>query len=178
MHTELNEACDHLAALRAVWPTPSRWAEVEEGLASKYEGVQVHAARVLGAWGGERATSLLHDWLLEQLERDSSWSAVGVAVEELRRCVGVEDTAWILDLYFGIEDLLRRHALLPLAVAMPQSLVEERISKERASDRSWRRKAANVLERRLRHDLTMQGEQRCFEVHYPRASRKCRRTPR
>jgi hypothetical protein len=152
MHQALNEECSRLVELRRLRPTPERWEEAIRALNSKYEGVQVHAARVLGEWGGQRSTTLLKEWLVRNLEREAGWSAVGVATRELRRCVILDDSEWILELYFTAEDVACRHSLLGLAVVLPSDLLRERAAIESGSSDPRRQAAAKVLLNRLRYE--------------------------
>lgn len=75
-----------------------------------------------------------------------------MAVQELAACVQIEEEDWILDLYFSIEDHMKRHILLSLAVALPQNLLEVRIAEERASEVLCCRQAAAILRRRMSYE--------------------------
>jgi len=95
---ELQRATARLRDLGRSRPTAKRRVEVEGLLDSKWEGVQVSAARVLGAWGGPESVAALRSWL-DRGRANRNWTVTHVAVEALADCVTAEDVGWALDLH-------------------------------------------------------------------------------
>jgi hypothetical protein len=65
MSLDLKTQCEHLAALGTKPPSASARRELEEALHSKWEGVQVTAARVLAAWGDAASLVAVRSLLVE-----------------------------------------------------------------------------------------------------------------
>lgn len=139
-----------LRALALGKPTAERraHAEVEVFLGHKWEGVQTVAARVLGGWGGVESVVALRRWLLRLYERECAWAARGVAAEVLAMCVTESDIAWVLELYFRLEEPLLQYELLPLLTGLPTQETIRRLQTEaQRGDRAHRDAAGRALTR-------------------------------
>jgi hypothetical protein len=130
-------------------PTPGRRAEVEACLEHKWEGIQVQAARVLGAWGGPESAAALRRWLERLYGRPYAWAARGVAARALARCVGDADVGWVLDLYFELDRPSLQYELLPLVSALPRGPALARLRREARGADGGRRPAATRALRRI-----------------------------
>jgi HEAT repeat protein len=121
---ELQELRQRLATLRTLKPTNARRAEAEALLESKWEGVQVSAAQVLGEWDGPDSVPPLRSWLSQLYSRPNAWGARSEAARALGKCVGEPDVSWALDLYFslgGPKDAQElQHELFPLLEGLPR----------------------------------------------------------
>ena len=146
----LQETTSHLRAIGAEPPTPERWNEVTAALESKFEGIQVVAARVLATWGGRAAVETLRPWLVKLCDRPDSFHARGAAAKVLAQCVEAQDTEWVLDLYFGLPDALLKHDLLPLIEVLPPDRVRPRVLTEARSPEAINRQAALKAVARIR----------------------------
>jgi hypothetical protein len=156
----IKEWCDRLASHLHSRPNAPARQEVEDGLRSKWEGVQVWAGRVLASWGDRRSIDLLREWLDGLLTKEAAWSVRGEAVRALCQCYRPADVPWMLDLYFGAEDPLLRHEFSPFIFALPEDKVRQRIVREAQSASESRREAAKVATRFLQHRGTRQPRSR------------------
>lgn len=127
-----------LRYLRRGKPTAKRRAEVEALLQSKWEGIQVSAAHVLGEWGEEQSVTALRRWLMEGR---SNPTVVDEAAKALGRCVGDGDVEWALDLYFAQRGW--GLSLWPLVIGLPRRSTLMRLKRE-ARDDSPNREAAKI----------------------------------
>jgi methionyl aminopeptidase len=123
-----------VAELRAIGtkrPTTERRAILRAALLHKREGVQSVAAQVLGGWGGRESVEDLRLWL-GQLERHDPYIGPRtIAIRELERCIDVDDSDWVLDLYSGQEGVVATHEYFPLASATDPVRARPRIERER-----------------------------------------------
>lgn len=114
MAIDLNAVCSRLDELGRRRPDEKTRAEVEDALASKWQGVQVSAARALASWGDERSLALVRG-LLETLSRKkAAWAAAGALANALAPKLEPEDLDWVFRLFLGIARRDNRYALVPL----------------------------------------------------------------
>ena len=149
MSSKIKHLCQRLDSLARGKPNAAARSEVLEALKSKWEGVQVHAARALAAWADDESVQALRAWLEESRSKEAGWAVRGEAVKCLCSCTGPRDASWMLELYFSTEDRLVRHELLPLIDAVPVTAARERIEIEAKSSEPLRRDAATIARRRL-----------------------------
>lgn len=149
MRVDLKNWCIRLESFTHGLPTSTRRKEVDEALRSKWEGVQVWAARVLASWGDRQSIDELRRWLESSLTKEAGWAVRGEAVNALCKCYKAEDIPWLLDMYFKTEDRLLRHELLPFVTALPHEVVRRRIKKELKSESELRQDSATIAKRRL-----------------------------
>jgi hypothetical protein len=160
MDVKINEQCDRLKSLLHTKPNDLVREEVEHALHSKWEGVQVCAARVLATWGDRQSIQALRDWLQSSLDRKSGWAVRGQAIRLLCQCYQSDDIHWLLDLYFEEENRLRRHEFLPLIISLPEPVVRRRILLESLSEIDRRREASRIAMTRL--EQVSQSKQKMF----------------
>jgi HEAT repeat protein len=139
---DLRKTCERLKQLGRRKPTIEARREVEEALRSKWEGMQSAALHALGDWGDRRSVDLLREWLQEAFQRKYGWGIRGVAVKALARCVREEDVPWVLETYFGLRGVLRKHELLWLVMALPVPRARDRLLLEAQSSNRDNRQAA------------------------------------
>ena len=139
---ELQQRVARIRALGGQSPTAERRAEIAQALEDKFEGVQSVALRVLGHWGDSESVDMLRSFLLAAFERKHGWAIRGVAVQELIPLVRGEDAGWVLDLYFGLPDALRKHELVRLVVALPVAASRHRLVAELRNPDPTNRQAA------------------------------------
>jgi HEAT repeat protein len=133
----------HLRSLGELPPTPERRAEVAEALRHKREGIQSVAAQVLGRWGGRESLKAIREWLGGSFARENGWSIRGVAVKQLAQLVETKDVEWVLELYFGQEDRLSKHELLPLVLVLDPEAARRELT-ARLRDPDWANRQAAV----------------------------------
>jgi hypothetical protein len=148
--------CDQLATHLHSRPNATARREVEDGLRSKWEGVQVWAGRVLANWGDRGSIDLLRDWLEGLLKKEAAWTVRGEAVRALCQCYKPADVPWMLDLYFGADDPLLRHEFGPFILVLPEDDVRKRIQREAQSASAVRRDAAKIASRILQYRQSRQ----------------------
>jgi hypothetical protein len=120
MAIDLKLHCEHIATLGTKQPSASARRELDEALYSKWEGVQVTAARALAAWGDEASLTAVRDLLAVLSTRPACWSAVGAIARALAPHVSVDDMEWILELFFEQCRKDNRFAMMPLLLALPR----------------------------------------------------------
>jgi HEAT repeat protein len=139
---ELQRQAAEVRSLGEAPPSPERWTALHAALHSKFEGTQSLALRVLGRWGGPDAVAALRQFLSEAYHRPYSWAIRGVAAEELAKVATADDVAWILDLYFQLDDALEKHELVRLVIALPPDAARARLVAELQSADPLNRQAA------------------------------------
>jgi HEAT repeat protein len=123
----LQERVAALNALAQRSPRPDRLDEVRDALKDKFEGVQGAAVKVLGAWGDADSRKLLRSFLTKAFERPHGWAIRGVAIKALIPRIDESDVDWVLDLYFGLAEVLTKHEVLPLVLALPPDAARKRL---------------------------------------------------
>ena len=132
----LDEHSRRLRDLERSKPSERSWVYVLEMLENKHEGLQAGAIKVLGAWGGVRATETIRAFLGQLFSRSRSRSLRGVAAKALGGLVGVRDVDWVLDLYFSRPSASEQHELFQLVLALPPEQSRSRLVRE-LSAASW-----------------------------------------
>lgn len=84
----------------------------------------------------------LRRFLAAAYDRPFGWAVRGVAARALTRLVGAADVDWVLDLYFGVEDALEKHELVPVVLALPPEAARARLVAELSSPDPLNRQAA------------------------------------
>ena len=148
--------CNQLATHLHSRPNARSRRDVEDGLRSKWEGVQVWAGRVLASWGDRQSIDLLRDWLEGLLKKEAAWTVRGEAVRALCQSYKPADVPWMLDLYFEANDPLLRHEFSPFIFTLPEGDVKKRIRREAQSGSAVRRDAAKIASRMLQYRQSRQ----------------------
>jgi HEAT repeat protein len=128
----MDDPQERVAALNALAqrrPRPDRLGEVRDALEDKFEGVQGAAVKVLGAWGDADSRKLLRAFLTKAFDRPHGWSIRGVAIKALIPRIDNGDVDWVLDLYFGQAEIVTKHQVLPLVLALPPDAARKRLVK-------------------------------------------------
>lgn len=114
MAIDLNAVCSRLDELGRRRPDEKSRAEVEDALSSKWEGVQVSAARALAAWGDERSLSLVRGLLERLSQKKAAWAAAGALANALAPKLKPTDLDWVFKLFLRMARRDNRYALIPL----------------------------------------------------------------
>lgn len=143
---ELQRKATALRALASVPATPERRAVVVAALRDKFEGIQSVALDVLGAWGDGESATMLREFLQGAFSREAGWAIRGVAARNLIPLVTASDADWVLDLYFTRPDVLTKHELVRLVIALPPAAARRRLVAElRSADRLNRQAAVKAI---------------------------------
>lgn len=126
-------------------PTAKRRAEVEVLLQSKWTGVQISAAQVLGKWGGPESVLALRRWLDEG-------GSTADAIKALARCVGDADVDWALDIHLQLFSQGSGLMTWPIVIGLPRAATVERLAREAKSGSEHRRAAEVALRWIAQHD--------------------------
>jgi hypothetical protein len=135
----IKQWCERLATHLHSRPNATSRRQVEDGLRSKWEGVQVWAGWVLASWGDRQSIDLLRGWLEHMLTKEAEWTVRCEAVRALCQCYRPADVPWMLDLYFGSTDPLLRHEFGPFIFTLPEDAIRRRIRTESQSASETRR---------------------------------------
>jgi hypothetical protein len=111
---DLNAVCSRLDELGRRRPDEKSRAEVEDALSSKWQGVQVVAARALATWGDERSLSLVRGLLERLSQKKAAWAAAGALANALAPKLKPEDLDWVFKLFLSMARRANRYALIPL----------------------------------------------------------------
>jgi hypothetical protein len=114
MAIDLNAVCSRLDELGRRRPDEKSRAEVECALSSKWQGVQVTAARALAAWGDERSLSLVRGLLEKLSQKKAAWAAAGALANALAPKLKPTDLDWVFKLFLRMARRDNRYALIPL----------------------------------------------------------------
>ena len=142
MPADLKQESEKLRSLIGSKRNAAATQAVETALASKWEGIQSAALRVLGSWGDSYSIEKLRAFLEDADKLEFGWSIRGVAVTELSRCVGAGDADWVLDRFFSLNGVLAKHKFLPVVLALPPEAARERLKSQSESDDRDNRQAA------------------------------------
>lgn len=139
----MQEQASDLRSLASRRPTPARLATITAALDSKFEGIQSVALQVLGKWGGAESVELLHDFLRQAFMRDHGWSIRAVAVKALAPHLRPTDAERVMNLYFGLPNVVLKHEIFPLVVKLPTVATHGRMKKE-LQNTDWMNRQAAV----------------------------------
>lgn len=99
MSFDLQVACNRVAELGRREPTDAARTEVEAALRSKWEGLQVTAAKALSAWGDRRSVTLVQDLLAHLAKKQAGLASAGAVADALAPHLTEADIGWAIDLY-------------------------------------------------------------------------------
>jgi hypothetical protein len=94
---DLQAACKRIAELGNSKPTEAARKEVESAPQSKWEGVQVTAARTLSAWGDRNSLDLIRELLAQLSRKPAHWASAGALANSLAPHLGESDIQWVID---------------------------------------------------------------------------------
>jgi hypothetical protein len=100
-------------------PSESARGELESAIQSKWQGVQVAAARALLSWGDARSVSAVKTLLSEHSKTRQSFSSVSTLAFALAPHLQASDLKWVLRLYFHESNPHNRSHLTSLFRALP-----------------------------------------------------------
>jgi HEAT repeat protein len=124
---DLRELVNYLHTLGKEPPTTENRKVVEGYLKHKRQGIQSTAAQVLTKWGGRESVALIKQWLLYGYQKRSWFHIRGVAIKCLAQLIDAQDTDWVLDLYFAVEERTAQHELYWLVTALPSTTARQRL---------------------------------------------------
>ena len=105
-----------LRSLARSKPSKNGMRAVQDGLESKWEGVEAAALNVLLAWGGKDAVSLARKNLEKHLGDKSGCTIRRAAIAVLAKHITVRDVAWVNELERQVSgDGLMLHELRKLS---------------------------------------------------------------
>src|ERR1700689_1142728 len=118
--TELQAHCERLKQLGTRRASEASRRELLEGLSSKWEGVQVVAARALVSWGDAESLDSVRRKLMEISGKPARWSAAGAIAHALSVHISEEDVDWVVNLCLRHASPRNRFVLFPLFRALPK----------------------------------------------------------
>jgi HEAT repeat protein len=126
---------------------------VENALQSKWEGVQVTAARALSKWGDERSIQAIRRLVGELAKKSARWSAAGAVVDALRPHLSSTDIDWVLRLCLKESNRHNRSTLMLLLLGLPPHETRaalQRLTDAGGCDPAEIREALRLIEMRTR----------------------------
>jgi hypothetical protein len=134
MAVDLKEECDRLQGLVGQRGSPAAREQLVAGLHSKWEGVQLVAARALLEWGDPASLASVKELLVGVAGKDRRNSATRVLAHALAPHLGEDDMDWVLDLYFGSSLRWNRRWLARLFDQLPEQATVEAIGRRKLVD--------------------------------------------
>jgi hypothetical protein len=119
MSFDLKIERDRLLHLAATGDSPATRAALVDALHSKWEGIQITAARALANWGDESSLAEIKQVLLETASKDRRQSAIQELADCLSPHICENDMPWVLDLYLSQSKRTNRYSLLGLFRNLP-----------------------------------------------------------
>jgi hypothetical protein len=98
MPNDLHAICEELRQLGLRPETPAARAKLEEALSSKWEGVQVAAAKALSRWGDPRSVRSLKELLVAVAVKKGRSSTCGAVAKLLYPHMQTSDLDWLIDI--------------------------------------------------------------------------------
>jgi HEAT repeat protein len=117
---ELDKVSKRLSELAANKPNRYSVEEVDSALQSKHEGIQVCAAKTLGAWGDEKSIEKLKNRLEKISKLPARWGAVSAMSKSLAPHLKQNDIDWVLSLYLNSSNPHNRFSLSVLLMSLPK----------------------------------------------------------
>ena len=115
----LRSECERIEKLGHGPPSEDARAEVQRALQSKWEGVQVTAARALARWGDEKSVRAIRTLMTELAKKSARWSAAGAVVDALSPHLSAADIDWTLTLCLQESNRHNRSTLMLLLLGLP-----------------------------------------------------------
>ncbi len=109
------------------FPRASR-NRIEEALASKWDGVQVEAAKVLSQWGDPSSLDALRDLLISLAAKPRRVSAVAAVQTALSPHLKPSDLNWVIDLFIHRSHASSRWILASLFHAFAPNEVRRQLT--------------------------------------------------
>ncbi|MEW8035810.1 MAG: hypothetical protein AB2817_07030 [Candidatus Thiodiazotropha sp.] len=117
---ELDKVKKRLSELAVRKPNAGFVEEVDAALESKHEGIQVCAAKTLGAWGDEKSIEKLKSGIEKLAKLPARWGAVSAMSKSLAPHLKQNDIDWVLSLYLNNSNPHNRFSLSALLMALPK----------------------------------------------------------
>ena len=96
---DLRAICGELNRIGLRPVTPKAHAKVQEALSSKWEGVQIAAAKTLSQWGDDESSQALRNLLDSVAAKPGRQSAALAIAKLLGPQLKPSDLDWVVDLY-------------------------------------------------------------------------------
>ena len=126
---DLREQCDHLLRISSRGKNPVSHAELHEAIHSKWEGVQITAARGLARWGDDESVDAIKALLHEFSSKGAHWAATGAVADVLAPLLHEGDIPWVLDLFFESSNRHNRSFLTQLFNNLPPKVALQEVQK-------------------------------------------------
>lgn len=127
---DLQKTSYRLSVLSTKKPKTIYIQEVEEALQSKYEWIQVCAAKTLGAWGDARSQEKLKTFLTTLSKLRARWGAITAAVDALSPHLSSSDIPWVVNLALRESTPANRHVIFNLFSALPRDELLAEMTRE------------------------------------------------
>jgi hypothetical protein len=119
MSIDLKQECERIQRLGKKGQNASARKELVEALHSKWEGIQVTAARALAHWGDSSSLTSIKLVLIELSIKEARWSSAGAIASALAPHLCEDDIEWVLNFYFSQSKRTNRFALTSLFMYLP-----------------------------------------------------------
>jgi hypothetical protein len=127
MPTDLKQERDRLLELARRGEDPDARAELLAALQSKWEGLQLTAARALMKRPDPVSTAAVKELLVGIAATQGRFSACSILADALAPHLRGEDIPWVMDLFFGSSRRANRRSMTELFRHLPKGAVLEAI---------------------------------------------------
>lgn len=146
---DLREQCDHLLQISSRGRNPASYAELHEAIHSKWEGVQITAARGLARWADDESIDAIKALLHDFSNKSAHWAAASAVAHVLAPLLHEGDIPWVLDLFFESSNCHNRSSLTELFTNLPPKITLQeiqRLADQRGADARDVRLAKSAIE--------------------------------
>lgn len=152
MSVDFREYCTHLRSLGREKPSAARRRELEEGLASKIDGVVVCAAHGLCGWGDRPSIDAVRRRLEDYIGLPRRESTVAGILNALAPVLREEEYDWAIGLYDRYSQT-SRYAFWPFFDALPTDGLHHALDRCRTRRDISDRTTADLRERRMWREI-------------------------
>ena len=131
MPNDLHAICEELRQIGLNPETPAARAKLEKALSSKWDGVQVAAAKALSRWGDQRSVRSLKELLSLVASKPNRNSTTHGVVKALYPHIKSSDLDWVIDVFVRGSRADNRGWIAMLFGAFPANEVRRRLAAEK-----------------------------------------------
>ena len=128
MPNDLRAICEELRLIGLRPATRESREKLEEALLSKWDGVQVAAARALSQWGDPRSLRALKELLVAVAAKPVRWSITGAVAKLLTPHLQPTDLDWVIDVFIHRSRADNRFMLASLFETFAPNEVRKRLA--------------------------------------------------
>jgi hypothetical protein len=158
--SDLHAICEELRRIGLRPETPARREKLDQALLSKWDGVQVAAAKALSRWGDARSLRNLKELLADVAGKPVRWSTTDAVARLLTPHLQPSDLDWVIDIFIHRSRAENRFAVARLFEAFAPHEFRGRLSAQKLYGGKAERAVRDAIARAEERARTFTGSKK------------------